>query len=299
MAPLFRLLLLGLSVPTDQSYIFQPGYLADGDDLGELYFNIQDAKNYCVSSSSPRNQLPCSDLGRFLWRAGDRESKCQGFTFKDTDEPTFKLSIRFKANKEVTYDPEWLSYTKTNAKAQFFYHGGYLGDGEEIHSERMTLSEAQVRFCGSGRLFWEKLIPALAGHAAQEWCDENSKCRGFSAERLDGPSDKLFVHFSDNEKVTYHSGWLTYTKAPTSASAQQYTYHAGYLGDGQTLYEAFMSLEDARTYCDANVRCKGFTFDRQVATPSAEVFVRFKSDAQVSYDPEFASYVKDVLKSEL
>ncbi|KAJ1633558.1 hypothetical protein T492DRAFT_866506 [Pavlovales sp. CCMP2436] len=147
-----------------QGYLFQPGYLSDGNDLGELFFDVSDAKKYC-----------------------DAEKTCQGFTFKETEEPTQKLSVRFKSNSAVTYDPSWLSYTKSGP-APYFYSTGFLGDGKELHAASMTLADAQT------------------------WCDKNVKCKGFSADKPRISSDTVYCRFSDMAKVTYEGNFMTYTK---------------------------------------------------------------------------------------
>lgn len=111
--------------------------------------------------------------------------------------------------------------------------------------------------------------------------------------------DTLFIRFQDSERVTYDGNWMSYTKVAKTAGHQPYTYHPGYLGDGKTVHEAFMTIENAKMYCDVNAKCAGFTVDKEVPESTMELFVRFKSDPQVSYDPGFASYVKDTVKSEL
>jgi len=212
----------------------------------------QDAKKYC-----------------------DAERTCQGLTFKDSDEPQMKLSVRFKSASHVTFDPAWMTYTKTQSAVPYFYQAGFLGDGKELHSAAMLLADAVA------------------------WCDKNLKCKGFSAEKMKESMDQLWIRFSDNERVTYDGNWISYTKVPKSASHTPYTYHPGYLGDGKTIHEAFMTIENAKMYCDVNTKCAGFTIDKEPQETTNELFIRFKSNPQVSYDPNFASYVKDNVKSEL
>jgi len=175
----------------------------------------------------------------------------------------------------VTYDPSWLSYTKSSTPTPYFYQAGFLGDGKELHSAQMTLADAQM------------------------WCDKSSKCKGFSADKPKMPTDTVFCRFSDSATVTYDGSWMTYTKVPKTGAHSPYTFHPGYLGDGKPVHEAFMTIDNAKMYCDANAKCAGFTADKQPAEPSMEMFVRFKSSPVVSYDANFASYVKDAIKSEL
>lgn len=97
-----------------------------------------------------RSSAPCppQDAKKYC----DAEKTCQGFTFKETDEPTQKLSVRFKSNAAVTYDSSWLSYTKSATPTPYFYQAGFLGDGKELHAAQMTLAEAQVRpLCAAQR----------------------------------------------------------------------------------------------------------------------------------------------------
>ena len=91
--------------------------------------------------ATPRAHCATQDAKKYC----DAEKTCQGFTFKDTTEPTLKLSVRFKSNSAVTYDPSWLSYTKTASPNPYFYQAGFLSDGKELHTGAMTLSDAQVR----------------------------------------------------------------------------------------------------------------------------------------------------------
>lgn len=311
------------STAASQSYLFQPGYLADGNDLGELFFDIsvrQPAALRVPRRRAQRSTAVCPPIpaaGAPRARAQDAkkycdaEKTCQGFTFKELDEPTQKLSVRFKSNAAVTYDPSWLSYTKSSTPTPYFYQAGFLGDGKELHSAQMTLADAQVRPRRArprGRALRARgcngaLQCAPDARArrlrAQMWCDKSSKCKGFSADKPKMPTDTVFCRFSDSATVTYDGSWMTYTKVPKTGAHSPYTFHPGYLGDGKPVHEAFMTIDNAKMYCDANAKCAGFTADKQPAEPSMEMFVRFKSSPVVSYDANFASYVKDAIKSEL
>jgi hypothetical protein len=130
------------------------------------------------------------------------------------------------------------------------------------------------------------------------WCDKNAKCKGFSADKPKQATDTVYCRFSDSAKMTYDGSWMSYTKVPKSAGGP-YTFHPGYLGDGKSVHEAFMTVDNAKLYCDANSKCAGFTVDKTPAEPTMELFVRFKSNPIVSYDQNYASYVKDNVKSEL
>lgn len=134
----------------------------------------------------------------------------------------------------------------------------------------------------------------------QAWCDKAAKCRGFSASKPALPTDQLFCRFSDSGVVTYDGGWMTYAKGSRPGGrAAAYTYQPGYLGEGKALHEAFMTIEQARAYCDGSARCAGFTVDKEPSEPTMELFCRFRSSPAVSFDAAFFSYVKDAAKAEL
>lgn len=187
----------------------------------------QDAKQYC-----------------------DAEPSCKGFTFKQTSEPVHKLSVRFKSTSAVTHDPSWLSYTKSASVNPYFYAAGFLGDGKELHSASLTLAEAQA------------------------WCDANDSCKGFSAEAPTEPSDHIFARFVDSDQVTYDGEWMSYTKLPSGKAANSqsfYTYHPGYLGDGASIHESFMTLENAKVAicaCGSPSRCARAAFSGRTTRPA-------------------------------
>jgi hypothetical protein len=223
-------LVFAIAVLPTTHYTFSPGYLADGGDLGELFFDIGVRARLRADDGSSRalrssRQLPTATPAQDAKQYCDAEPKCKGFTFKETTEPVHKLSVRFKSISTITHDPTWLSYTKSASPNPYFYAAGFLGDGKELHSASLTLADAQA------------------------WCDASESCKGFSAEAPIEPSDQIFARFLDSASVTYDGNWMSYTKLPSGKAAgsqSAYTYHPGYLGDGASIHESFMTLDNAK-----------------------------------------------------
>ena len=72
-----------------------------------------------------------------------------------------------------------------------------------------------------------------------------------------------------------------------------------FLGDGESLNDGFVTLDEAAAYCSSNEKCAGYTVERQKHAAIDQMFVTFKDSASVSYSEGWDSYTKDVVKQEL
>jgi hypothetical protein len=72
----------------------------------------------------------------------------------------------------------------------------------------------------------------------------------------------------------------------------------GYIVDAEMIFMETMELGEAKQWCNANARCKGFTFGGPVESPEDEVTVTFKGGEdgavlETQPDAESISYIKE------
>ena len=67
----------------------------------------------------------------------------------------------------------------------------------------------------------------------------------------------------------------------------------GYISGAENVYMETMGVDEAKTYCNSNSRCKGFTFSGPSERPEDEVTVAFKAGSKVVHDANWVSFVKE------
>ena len=83
----------------------------------------------------------------------------------------------------------------------------------------------------------------------------------------------------------------TYEPVDTmSAGSLPMGFHRGLCAAGDDVYEADMTLEEARAYCDSNPECLGFTYNAVEQEPAGVVHIWFKSHLNLIYDESWFSY---------
>ncbi|KAK3274124.1 hypothetical protein CYMTET_17680 [Cymbomonas tetramitiformis] len=238
-------------------YFFQPGYIASSEEISSKAMTIQDASKAC-----------------------DADAACKGFTLQrnrnDTSATTF-IRLLSGAESYVVYDPAWLSYTKVASRGpSYFWQEGYLGHGEELHDEYMTLLKAK------------------------EWCDEQKACAGFTYEQSSDQKQEFHVRFKSEPVVTSSEKYMSYVKAGTMAGPENaYTYQPGFIGGEDPIHSGFMNLHYAKVYCDGDKKCNGFMVNRKVYQAAQEVFISFFGSTKVTFSSEWDSYTREKPREEL
>ena len=67
----------------------------------------------------------------------------------------------------------------------------------------------------------------------------------------------------------------------------------GYITDAENVFMETMEIDEAKQYCNANPKCKGFTFSGPEERPEDEVTVTFKAGSKVTHDANWVSFVKE------
>ena len=58
----------------------------------------------------------------------------------------------------------------------------------------------------------------------------------------------------------------------------------GYITDAENVFMETMEVDEAKQYCNANAKCKGFTFAGPEERPEDEVTITFKAGSKVRHD---------------
>ena len=75
-----------------------------------------------------------------------------------------------------------------------------------------------------------------------------------------------------------------------SAGSLPMGFHRGLCAAGDDVYEADMTLEEARAYCDSNPECLGFTYNTVEQEPAGAVHIWFKSHLNLLDDESFGAW---------
>lgn len=67
----------------------------------------------------------------------------------------------------------------------------------------------------------------------------------------------------------------------------------GYITDSENVFMETMEIDEAKQFCNANPKCKGFTFAGPEERPEDEVTVTFKAGSKVTHDSNWVSFVKE------
>ena len=67
----------------------------------------------------------------------------------------------------------------------------------------------------------------------------------------------------------------------------------GYITDAENVFGETMEIDEAKQFCNANPKCKGFTFAGPDERPEDEVTVTFKAGSKVMHDTNWVSFVKE------
>jgi hypothetical protein len=191
---------------------------------------------------------------------------CAGFTFKGHRLDDDRGVIIFKNQWHFGKCSDWTSFRKADhrlADYVFEYHAGYLGTGDDIDHGEMNVLEAK------------------------QHCAQLPSCVGFSFEGVRGDMDRGDVFFKNDWNFGQSDSWSSFKKAPL-VDFQEFE---GFLGEGDDIENAIMTLAQAKHHCEGLAACVGFTFEGQRGD-NDEGMVYFKDDWAIGESDSWTSFKK-------